>query len=35
MYIKIKSAAESGHDFTTRWFVKEGTNRGMIDSHFS
>lgn len=30
MYIKIKSAAESGHDFSTRWFIKDGTNKGNL-----
>lgn len=28
LYIKIKSAAESGFDFSTRWFIKDGTNVG-------
>lgn len=28
LYIKIKSAAESGFDFSTRWFIKDGTNAG-------
>nr|AFL03409.1 soluble trehalase [Laodelphax striatellus] len=29
-YIKIKSAAESGMDFSSRWFVKDGQNKGNL-----
>uniref|UniRef100_A0A1B6DB06 Trehalase n=2 Tax=Clastoptera arizonana TaxID=38151 RepID=A0A1B6DB06_9HEMI len=29
-YIKLKSAAESGFDFSTRWFIKDGTNKGNL-----
>lgn len=29
-YINIKSAAESGWDFSSRWFIANGTNAGKI-----
>ncbi|CAH1391065.1 unnamed protein product [Nezara viridula] len=29
-YIAIKSAAESGWDFSSRWFVKQGSNEGNL-----
>jgi alpha,alpha-trehalase len=29
-YINIKSAAESGWDFSSRWFISNGTNQGKI-----
>jgi neutral trehalase len=29
-YINIKSAAESGWDFSSRWFISNGTNAGKI-----
>ena len=29
-YINIKSAAESGWDFSGRWFISNGTNQGKI-----
>jgi len=29
-YINIKSAAESGWDFSSRWFIANGTNEGKI-----
>jgi alpha,alpha-trehalase len=29
-YINIKSAAESGWDFSSRWFISKGTNEGKI-----
>jgi alpha,alpha-trehalase len=29
-YINIKSAAESGWDFSSRWFIFNGTNQGKI-----
>jgi len=29
-YINIKSAAESGWDFSSRWFIANGTNQGKI-----
>lgn len=29
-YINIKSAAESGWDFSSRWFIASGTNDGKI-----
>jgi hypothetical protein len=29
-YINIKSAAESGWDFSSRWFIANGTNYGKI-----
>ncbi|XP_045521591.1 trehalase-like isoform X1 [Pieris brassicae] len=33
-YIDIKSAAESGWDFSTRWFIKNGTDKGnLTDIH--
>jgi alpha,alpha-trehalase len=28
MFTAIKSAAESGWDFSSRWFIKDGTNEG-------
>jgi len=27
-YMELKSAAESGWDFSTRWFILDGTNQG-------
>jgi Neutral trehalase len=27
-YINLKSAAESGWDFSSRWFILNGTNHG-------
>lgn len=27
-YAELKTAAESGWDFSSRWFVHEGTNKG-------
>lgn len=27
-YSELKSAAESGWDFSTRWFIVNGTNKG-------
>lgn len=27
-YKEIKSAAESGWDFSSRWFILDGTNKG-------
>jgi len=32
LYIKIKSAAESGLDFSSRWFIKDGTNAGNLSN---
>ncbi|XP_054282635.1 trehalase-like isoform X1 [Macrosteles quadrilineatus] len=32
IYISLKSAAESGHDFSTRWFIKNGTNGGNLSN---
>ncbi|PSN49799.1 Trehalase [Blattella germanica] len=29
-YIQLKTAAESGWDFSTRWFIVNGTNKGHI-----
>jgi alpha,alpha-trehalase len=29
-YINVKSAAESGWDFSSRWFISNGTNEGKI-----
>lgn len=33
-YAELKTAAESGWDFSSRWFVLEGTNKGNY-CHFS
>uniref|UniRef100_A0A1B6FTE3 Trehalase n=1 Tax=Cuerna arida TaxID=1464854 RepID=A0A1B6FTE3_9HEMI len=30
LYVSLKSAAESGLDFSTRWFIKDGTNNGNL-----
>jgi len=27
-YAELKTAAESGWDFSSRWFIHEGTNKG-------
>jgi len=27
-YAELKTAAESGWDFSSRWFIHEGTNQG-------
>ncbi|CAK1546952.1 unnamed protein product [Leptosia nina] len=33
-YVDIKSAAESGWDFSTRWFIKDGSDKGnLTDIH--
>ncbi|KAK7862984.1 hypothetical protein R5R35_014540 [Gryllus longicercus] len=33
-YIDLKSAAESGWDFSSRWFIKDGSNKGnLTDIH--
>lgn len=29
-YAEIKAAAESGMDFSSRWFIRNGTNEGML-----
>lgn len=29
-YAELKAAAESGMDFTSRWFIKDGTNKGSL-----
>ncbi|XP_047104847.1 trehalase-like [Schistocerca piceifrons] len=29
-YSEIKAAAESGLDFTSRWFIKQGANKGVL-----
>lgn len=31
-YSELKTAAESGWDFSSRWFVHEGTNKGNYHS---
>lgn len=31
-YSELKTAAESGWDFSSRWFVNEGTNKGNYHS---
>lgn len=28
LYAELKAAAESGWDFSTRWFILNGTNKG-------
>ena len=28
LYVQLKTAAESGWDFSTRWYIKNGTNEG-------
>lgn len=33
-YSELKSAAESGWDFSTRWFIVNGTNKGKFFFHF-
>jgi neutral trehalase len=30
LYVNLKSAAESGWDFSSRWFISNGTNNGKI-----
>lgn len=29
LYAELKSAAESGWDFSSRWFILNGTNKGV------
>ena len=31
-YIDVKSAAESGWDFSSRWFISNGTNGGKLSN---
>lgn len=31
-YTELKTAAESGWDFSSRWFIRDGTNKGTMVS---
>lgn len=31
VYSELKAGAESGMDFSSRWFIKDGTNRGTLE----
>lgn len=33
-YRELKSAAESGWDFSSRWFILNGTNKGNLNFEF-